>query len=726
MKRSPDNSLPLGYLRPGHFLFWKGNRYQVLPNEDEDALLLCLEDVTTGTRETVRVEVLFGIVEDERALPLFAPTLNALQQEIEARFPLPEPALAAALPDHLLRQATHIISVVETVAKAIAAAQANVRAAGAYTTKDPFRRTPALREACARLPEPVHLSTYYRYRQLYLKYGGDLGQLASALRRSTFNQSRMKRVQLHFVDTLIMRFYARGQAPRLRPLTVYRIGQSTLQRTGGLWVDPDRCHGPVPEGLVAELLNPKMLFKAIAGNPEKKCLLAPVTLPSRGWFYQYLRWFEHQPEMGKKVITTRYGREAWEQEYLLFDTFASRATLPLQYVFADHWLLDVFTVDEATRSRLDRLWLTLLLDAYSRGVLGMMLAYEPPSVETVQSALRHAIWPKVSHQEAGVVGEWACYGIPQQLFLDNAWAHHAYSVQNLARAIGQGGRYPTIDLVYRPPYKGRYGALVERFFGNLSGQVKELLPGALHAADPRSVRRAGREACLLYQDIYRLLHQLILTYQHTPHQELGGLTPHEKWLEGVAWGAPLVPALTPAVERLFWRMHPKPRVITSKGVCAFGLHYWSPALSRMERVGLNGRLTPYHFSYEPADISRLALFQEGQWAGDVYAKELRLPDGTTRALSLWEQKMAQALARQDGGRARDWLAYVHEIEALGKQRLEEKKRQQRLRTGNERESSRRPVTPAGEVTAALEEQTQGPDYGDLLAGFLGDRQEGVR
>jgi hypothetical protein len=82
----------------------------------------------------------------------------------------------------------------------------------------------------------------------------------------------------------------------------------------------------------------------------------------------------------------------------------------------------VFSVDEATRSRLDRLWLTLLIDAYSRAILGMALLYEAPCIESIQGALRHAIWPKTSHRDLGIPGEWVCYGIPQQLSLDNAYA----------------------------------------------------------------------------------------------------------------------------------------------------------------------------------------------------------------------------------------------------------------------------------------------------------------
>jgi hypothetical protein len=123
-------------------------------------------------------------------------------------------------------------------------------------------------------------------------------------------------------------------------------------------------------------------------------MLVPIDLPSQSWFYTYLRWFRNQPDQGQQVITARYGREVWEREHLVFDTYVTRAAFPLQYVFADHYLLDVFVVDEATRSQLDRLWLTLLIDAYSRSVVGLALLYETPGVMSIQTALQHAIWPK--------------------------------------------------------------------------------------------------------------------------------------------------------------------------------------------------------------------------------------------------------------------------------------------------------------------------------------------
>src|SRR6266496_1809928 len=298
-------------------------------------------------------------------------------------------------------------------------------------------------------------------------------------------------------------------------------------------------------------------------------------------------------------------------------------------------------------------------------------------IESIQQALKHAIWEKRSHLDLGLEQEWNCYGIPVQLFLDNAWAHHSHSLENLARVISRNGVYNSIDLVFRPPYKGRYGAIIERLFKNFSGQVKELVAGAIASSDPKEVRRAANNACLLYPDMNRVLHQLILKYQHTPHRELGGMTPSQKWSEGIqSSGFPVPPPFTPAMDRLFMRMHPQTRQVRSMGIPAFGLNYWSAELGGIERVDRSGKAVQYNFRYDPIDISRISLFRNGEWVGDGKARELQQADGTYRQISLAEWKMLKHLVKfqeiSTEGKTPAELALVNDLQALSKQRTQEK------------------------------------------------------
>jgi putative transposase len=399
----------------------------------------------------------------------------------------------------------------------------------------------------------------------------------------------------------------------------------------------------------------------------------------------------------------------WEQFHLVFDTFVHRAQFPLQYVFADHWLIDAWIVDEETRSKPSRLWLTLLIDAYSRSILGMALLYEDPCIESIQQALKHAIWEKTSLSAQSQ--EWVCHGIPLQLFLDNAWAHHSHSLENLARVISRGGTYNSIDLVFRPPYKGRYGAIIERLFKNFSGQVKELVAGAIQSSDPKAVRTAAKKACLLYPDMNRLFHRLIVKYQHTPHRELQGMTPHQKWSQGIeSSGYPLVPPCTPAIERLFLRMHSQTRQVRSRGIPAFGLNYWSADLGGIERVDRTGVAIQYHFRYDPTDISRICLFRNGEWVGDGYARELQQADGTYRQISLAEWKMAKHLAgsleSQTEGQTPAELALVSDLQTLSKKRTQERKAAQRNSSKLNEEVVQETKLPTEQVqNVALDEET---------------------
>ena len=617
------------------------------------------------------------------------------------------PGMLTDLPVSLLDKASTVIHVVEFVEKALATEERR-----AHQQAIPFRQTETLKQILCQLHPPVGMTSYYKYRSRYHEYAGDRGRIASSFRRATLNQSRMKPALYHLVDQIVLRYGTR-QPPRT-PRNLYRLLCATLERTGNRWINPEKCIDGHSEQLLTLLFDVTIPMTSILNQAEHVEMLEVVTPPSESWFYGYWRWFQTQPGQGKAVIDGRYGNGTWDDTFLVFDSFVHHASMPLQYVFADHWLLDVFTVDDATRQERDRLWLTLLLDAYSRSVLGFVVLAEPPSIWSIQSALAHAIWMKPS-----VSGSpWPCFGVPQQLFLDNAWAHHSYSLEDLARGLSQGGRFPTMDLVFRPPYKGRYGALIERYFGNLSMRFKSELAGAIQNSTPAAVRQAAQQACLLYEDVVGFIQHEILAYQHTPHRELNGQSPHAVWMAWMQMNVPQVPAATSNVQRLFWRMDSQTRVLTSKGICAFGMHYNAPFLDSTARVGRDGARLQYSFRYDPGDISCLALFRSGEWLGDVYARELRQADGSYMSVSLAQRKLAKAAIRQQPGR-RDWLREVNENQALNTRRRREQQSRQKQRPVPSRLSSVEEMTQALEL---LDPEVRATERQQLLEQFLEERE----
>ena len=268
------NTTPLEHtLYPGGYLQFEAQTYRI-EAYDANTLVLHTQHLVTGEIRPFHLQELL----DEEVR--FAPTLEALLRTVEPpALPLP---VEHELPEALLAQADHIIQVVETVERMV---EAEAQRAQGYA--EPFRRTRALQRALAQLDPPLALSTFYKYRQHYQNSAGVRTRLAANLHRSTYNQIRAAAAQLHFVDTLILRYYAR-QRP-LRPMTLFRLGQAVLERTGNCWVDPQQT---VPEDLVEELLDPRLPLQTLLDNPDKAAVLTTVKMPSRGWFYSYLRWFE--------------------------------------------------------------------------------------------------------------------------------------------------------------------------------------------------------------------------------------------------------------------------------------------------------------------------------------------------------------------------------------------------------------------------------------------------
>ncbi len=698
-------------LQVGHFIYRTSKVYRILAWNKDGALSIRVEN--TQTRETEEWSIKELFFSDQEIL--IASTEADLQAKVAHQLPLPNPSSSVQLPETLLKQADRIIGIVQRIEDEIERQKAAALLAG-----EKFSRTRIIKGMCATLK--IAYTRYYAYRKRFNRFAGDRAAIAGSLRRSTWHHTTKSRAELHFIDTLILRYFLRKDL-RLTPRRLLDTASDALKRTQGLWLDPTKCPGDIPHNLVEELLidEAELPMQTILANPEKKELLTRVDEPKKTWLYPYLKWFVANAE--EESIDDKYGEGTYESHFMVFDTFLHRATLPLQYVFADHLLLKVFSLDEETRTNSIRLWLTVLIDAYTRCILGMVLLPEHPCIESIQSALAHSVWPKELPPDWGGAGEWVCFGIPQMLFLDNAWAHQSHSLVNLARLISQAGRHTDITLVWRPPYKGRYGALIERYFRNLSEKIRTL-PGSFFPGDVPSVRDAAKTACLLDRDIYSFILKMIVSYQNSPHSELGNMTPNQKWTEAIESLPILVPARTEKMQRLFWREYTDTREIGEKGIQAFGLDYSSPQLSSAQRIGMDGKPVEYGFRYEPSNISRLALFRDGEWAGDVFAKQLRLPNGAVRPVSMSELAVAKMLARKNRQLNRNpnfsWLDLIREVEELSEKRTDEKRKANR----KPRRTPPNPQSPSRRPSAGRAMANPAPDQTDranseLLVGFLG-------
>ncbi|MGH2248908.1 Mu transposase C-terminal domain-containing protein, partial [Enterococcus faecalis] len=77
---------------------------------------------------------------------------------------------------------------------------------------------------------------------------------------------------------------------------------------------------------------------------------------------------------------------------------------------ADHTLLDIFILDQ--KGNLNRPWLTIIMDAYSRALAGYFLSFDAPNAQNTALTLHQAIWNK--NDTDGPV----C-GIPEKFYTDH-------------------------------------------------------------------------------------------------------------------------------------------------------------------------------------------------------------------------------------------------------------------------------------------------------------------
>lgn len=187
---------------------------------------------------------------------------------------------AATLPAHLLQKADQIIHTVETI---------EAGAAQILREEKDVGKTTALQRMCRILPIPVALSTYYNYQKLYATHQGDRSRIAMALHRNTFGKTRMDANTLHFLDSIIQRFYRSN--PPLRKKTVYQIAQQVWHHNHRWWLNVAESGTEEFDDLIEELLDVRQEIDETLANPAHQPHLIQIQLPSRSWFYSYVRWF---------------------------------------------------------------------------------------------------------------------------------------------------------------------------------------------------------------------------------------------------------------------------------------------------------------------------------------------------------------------------------------------------------------------------------------------------
>lgn len=337
-----------------------------------------------------------------------------------------------------------------------------------------------------------------------------------------------------------------------------------------------------------------------------------------------------------EVLAKRSGRKAARDRFGSA-TSSLTAPWPLALVQIDHTLVDVIAVDSITRQPIQRPWLTIAIDVYSRCVVGFHLALDPPSATSVALCIAHAVLPKEGWLMArGVAGDWPVQGLIECLHLDNAKEFHS---EALKRGCEQYG----IAVDYRPVRTPHYGGHIERLIGTMMGKV-HLLPGTTFS----DVRAKGDwkpedAAALTLDEIERwLAHAIVGVYHRDLHRGIG-TTPLAAWERGIRGDGQSLSRGTPIPvsdsRRFLIDFLPmERRLVRREGVFLHSIGYWSDVLRTW--IGEQERMI---VRYDPRDLSRIYLLAPDGHYYDLSYRDLRRPP-----ISLWEHRLALKRLREEG------------------------------------------------------------------------------
>lgn len=389
----------------------------------------------------------------------------------------------------------------------------------------------------------------------------------------------MKRFELHgnTVESLVPRTMHRGKAGyQLQPV-VERIIVDCIDK----------------QYLTKKRLSMKHAYDHVITTVENHNLYhgTDYELPSRATVYRRL-----DDLMPYEEVKRRRGKEYADKK---FRTVLHNLKLhyPLERVEIDNTPLDGFVLDDETLEPIKRPVLTLVIDCYTRMILGFAISIGGANLQSIFDALRMAILPKtwLRTKYPDIDNEWPCYGVGMHYVLDNG---SEYFTKSLRQAIYELGG----DVSFIPRRKAWLRGISERTQGTLNHDLAESLDGkSFISIVQRGDYKSIKEANLTLSQVEELITKWIVNiYQHTVHRSLGK-KPIDAWNESLD---AFVPRLPESIKQLDLTLsYRKTRTITHKGIELNRIPYNNTMLGELRRkIGDTFEAT---VRWTPSDLTKV-------------------------------------------------------------------------------------------------------------------------
>ncbi|AHG74513.1 recombinase [Mannheimia sp. USDA-ARS-USMARC-1261] len=315
---------------------------------------------------------------------------------------------------------------------------------------------------------------------------------------------------------------------------------------------------------------------------------------------------------------------------------------PLSVIQIDHTPVDLIIVDNQYRKPIGRPYLTLAMDVYSRMITGYYLSLDAPSVTSVAMCIASSILPKERLLlDNNVKGEWAVFGYPNKIHVDNGADFRSLDLSKSCEAHG-------IALEFRPVGRPEFGGHIERVIGTFMKEVHGLSGTTFSNTKEKDTYQSEAEAVMTLDEFETwLINYIVNVYHKRVHSTLG-MSPVQKWRLGI-WGDKDHigcghPQLPVDEQTLLLDFLPsEKRTIQHNGVTIDGLRYYDVALNMyINDSDENGKSKEFLFRRDPRNIGKI-------WFYDPTLKRyfpIPFADQSLPDMSIWEYKQVRQLLKE--------------------------------------------------------------------------------
>lgn len=342
----------------------------------------------------------------------------------------------------------------------------------------------------------------------------------------------------------------------------------------------------------------------------------------------------------------RLGSEIAAKRHSAYPGKIPGGDFPLAVGQIDHALMDVCLLDDRDREPIGRPWITVLIDIFSRMVLGYFISLDKPNAMSTAMCVANAMLPKESLlAKFGIKAQWPCWGALSKIHADNA---REFRGNTLKRSCKE---YST-DLEWRPVKQPRYGAHIERLFGTILQQVHSL-PGTTFSSVAERGQYDSEGNAIMTESEFEHWFLLFITgvYHQKVHSGIG-TSPIKQYERGILGTDEIpgrgLPRKITDEDRLILDLMPYyTRRIQEYGVSIEKVHYFGDVLRRYvkTRDPQNPRKKrEFVFKRSPKDISLVYFF-------DPEIKEyFRIPyrDTSKPPMTVWEWRRAERKLIEQG------------------------------------------------------------------------------